>query len=238
MNNKIEIHVLTLFPEIFPGPLGVSVTGKALKNGIWGLKTINIRDFANDQRGSVDDSPFGGGPGMVIRPDILDKAIEFSNSKFNNKLNPKTVYLSPRGKKFDQEYAKKLLSHESLTIICGRYEGIDERIINSRNIEEISLGDFITTGGENTAFVFIDVIVRLLPGVLGSSESLIEESFTNNLLEYPQYTRPKLWNKEEVPGVLLSGNHAKIKSWRKERSEFDTRNRRPDLWQRYLIDNK
>jgi tRNA (guanine37-N1)-methyltransferase len=238
MNNKMEIQVLTLFPGAFPGPLGISVTGKALEKGIWSLKTINIRNFANDQRGSVDDSPFGGGPGMVIRPDILDKAIQFSNSKIENINDSKTIYLSPRGRKFNQDYAKKLSNHDSITIICGRYEGIDERIIKSRNIEEVSLGDFILSGGENAAFVFIDAIVRLLPGVLGSSESLQEESFTNNLLEYPQYTRPKSWNNEEVPGVLLSGNHEKIKLWRKERSEFDTRNRRPDLWQRYLTENK
>mgnify|MGYP001983112823 CR=1 FL=1 len=234
----IEFNVLTLFPELFPGSTGVSIVGKALESRIWNLNSINIREFSQNKHSSVDDSPFGGGPGLVMRPDILGKALNHVKSKISVNKNHRILCLSPKGKRFHQKMAKELLNSDVITIICGRYEGIDERFISTGNIEEVSLGDFITSGGEQVALVIIDTVVRLIPGVLGKKESLEQESFEENLLEYPQYTRPEIWDGKKVPSVLLSGNHKEIKSWRLEKSESITKTRRPDLWEEYIAQKK
>jgi tRNA (guanine37-N1)-methyltransferase len=219
--------IFTLFPEMFPGPLGYSVTGKALGHH-WSFDTINIRDFAADKHQTVDDTCFGGGPGMVMRPDILDEAL-------NSVVEPiPLIYLSPRGCTLTQSMVKKFASLPRIGLICGRYEGIDERVIQARNIQEVSIGDFILSGGEIASFVFIDACVRLLPGVTGNEQSTVQESFEDNLLEYPQYTRPREWKGMEVPEVLLSGHHEKINKWRQEQSRELTKKRRPDLWKRHL----
>ena len=222
------VKVFTLYPELFPGPLASGLYKKALEKKIWSLKTVDIRDSANDKHKTVDDAPFGGGSGMIIRPDVLANSLD---KNITDKKEP-VIYLTPKGKKFDQKYSKKI-SKKNINIICGHFEGIDERIIQTRNIEEVSIGDFILSGGEMAAFVIINSVVRLLPGVLGNTDSLHEESFENSLLEYPQYTKPQKWEKKEVPDVLLSGNHKKIKDWRLAQSEDITRRRRPDLWERY-----
>ena len=221
-------RVFTLYPELFPGPLGIGLYKKALDKKIWSLEIIDIRDYAEDRHKTVDDTPFGGGSGMVMRADVV------ANSLDKNILDKKEpiIYLSPKGKKFDQIYSKKI-SKKNINIICGHFEGIDERILETRNIEEVSIGDFVLSGGEIGAFVIIDSVVRLLPGVLGNPKSLSEESFENDLLEYPQYTKPQKWEKKEVPSVLLTGDHKKIKDWRLSQSEDITRRRRPDLWEKY-----
>ena len=223
-----EAKVFTLYPEIFPGALSKGLYGKALKEKIWNLKVINIRDSAEDKHKTVDDKPFGGGSGMLLKPDVLAKSIDK-----NIKTNEKIFYLSPRGKIFDQKIAKQVSKEKGINLICGHFEGVDERILNTRNIEEISIGDYILSGGESASFVVIDAVLRLLPGVLGNEISKDEESFENGLLEYPQYTKPQIWEKQSVPEVLLSGDHAKIKDWRLSQSEAITRDRRPDLWQKY-----
>ena len=221
-------RVFTLYPELFPGPLGSGLYKKALEKKLWSIEVINIRDYAFDKHKTVDDTPFGGGSGMVIRADVI------ANSLDKNILdkNEPIIYLSPKGKKFDQTYAKEI-SDKNINIICGHFEGIDERILKTRNIEEVSVGDFILSGGEIGALIVIDTIVRLIPGVLGNSKSLTDETFEKNLLEYPQYTKPQKWEKNDVPEVLLTGDHAKIKSWRLTQSEDITRRRRPDLWKKY-----
>ena len=221
-------RIFTLYPDVFPGPLGVGLCKKAIDNKIWSLEVINIRDYAKDKHKTVDDTPFGGGSGMVMRPDVLAESLD---KNILNKDEP-IIYLSPKGKKFDQNYAKKSFN-KNINIICGRFEGIDERLLETRNIEEVSIGDFILSGGETGAFVFIDAVVRLIPGVLGNSNSLNEETFEKNLLEYPQYTKPQKWEEKEVPDVLLSGDHAKIKDWRLTKSEDITQRRRADLWKKY-----
>ena len=221
-------RVFTLYPELFPGPLDSGLYKKALNKNIWSLEIINIRDYSTDKHHAVDDTPFGGGSGMVIRADVLANSLD---KNISNKKEP-IIYLSPRGKNFDQTYAKKI-SSKNINIICGHFEGIDQRVIETRNIEEVSIGDFILSGGETAAYVFIDAIVRLLPGVLGNNVSILEESFENNLLEYPQYTKPQKWESKCVPDVLLSGDHEKIKDWRLSQSEAITRRRRPDLWEKY-----
>ena len=221
--------VLSLFPEMFPGTLGSSLAGKALKNGLWNLNKINIRDFANNKNGKVDDVPFGGGHGMVINPEVLDKALK-SVSAYEG---PR-IYLSPRGKKFDQAIAKNLSKEKGAVFICGRYEGVDERFLIHNNVTEVSVGDFILSGGEIGAQLIIDATVRLLPNVIGNSLGLVEESFENNLLEYPLYTYPRVWNNIEVPEVLLSGDHQKIKMWKIKMSENLTKSKRPDLWTKYI----
>ena len=223
-----KARIFTLYPEIFPGPLKKGLYGKALSNKIWNLDVINIRDSAEDKHKTVDDTPFGGGSGMLLKPDVLAKSIDQ-----NIKSGEKIFYLSPKGKKFDQKIAKDLSKEKSINLICGHFEGIDERILSTRNIEEISIGDFILSGGETAAFIIIDSILRLLPGVIGNDMSKKDESFENGLLEYPQYTKPLIWEKKSVPEVLLSGDHAKIKGWRLSQSEAITRDRRPDLWQKY-----
>ena len=220
--------VVTLFPESFPGTLGMSICGKALDRGIWALKTLDIRDFAVDRHKTVDSSPYGGGPGMVLRPDVLDRTLEAISH-----VPGRRICLSPRGRRFDQAFAKELAHEPGVVLVCGRYEGIDQRVIEAREMEEVSLGDFVLTGGEIAAQALLDATVRLLPGVIGSEQGLDEESFEDGLLEYPQYTHPKIWKGRSVPEVLLSGNHKKIAEWKKQQSELVTRNYRPDLWEAY-----
>ena len=221
-------RIFTLYPEFFPGPLGKGLYGKALAEKIWKLETVNIRDYTNDKHKTVDDTTYGGGSGMLIKPDVLANSLDK-----NLKSKEKIIYLSPKGKLFNQQLAKELSKEKTVNLICGHFEGIDQRVIESRNIEEVSIGDFILSGGESAAFVVLDAILRLLPGVLGNEISAQEESFENGLLEYPQYTKPQIWEEKTVPEVLLSGDHAKIKDWRLSQSEAITRDRRPDLWQKY-----
>jgi len=220
--------VFTLYPEVFPGPLSKGLYGKALSKELWNLNVVNIRDAAEDKHKTVDDTPYGGGSGMLLKADVLAKSLD------QNKIEgEKVIYLSPKGKKFDQNYAQELSNEKSVSFICGHFEGVDERVLSTRNIEEISIGDYILSGGETAAFVVIDSILRLLPGVLGNENSRLDESFENGLLEYPQYTKPQIWEEKAVPEVLLSGDHSKIKDWRLSQSEAITRVRRPDLWQKY-----
>ena len=221
-------RVFTLYPELFPGPLGSGLYKKALEKKLWSLKVVNIRDYALDKHKTVDDTPFGGGSGMVMRADVIADSLDKNISDKNEPI----IYLSPKGKKFDQIYAKKIIN-KNINIICGHFEGVDQRLLETRNIEEVSIGDFILSGGEIGALVAIDAIVRLIPGVLGNPNSLAEETFERNLLEYPQYTKPQKWEKKEVPDVLLTGDHAKIKDWRLVQSGDITRRRRPDLWRKY-----
>ena len=223
-----KVRVFTLYPELFPGPFASGLCKKALDKKIWSLKVINIRDYAKDKHRTVDDRPFGGGSGMVMRADILANTLDKNILKNKEPI----IYLSPKGKKFDQIYAKKILN-KNINIICGHFEGVDQRILETRNIEEVSIGDFVLSGGEIGAFVIIDTIVRLLPGVLGNPNSLNEESFEKNLLEYPQYTKPQKWKEKVVPSVLLTGDHKKINDWRLTQSEDITRRQRPDLWEKY-----
>jgi len=226
-----KARIFTLYPEIFPGPLNKGLYGKALSNKIWNLDIINIRDSAEDKHKTVDDTPFGGGSGMLIKPDVLASSIDKHVSK-----SEKIFYLSPKGKLFNQKTAKSLSKEHCVNLICGHFEGVDQRLLETRNIEEISIGDYILSGGETAAFVIVDSILRLIPGILGNEESVHEESFENGLLEYPQYTKPQLWEEKNVPDVLLSGDHSKIKDWRLSQSEAITRHRRPDLWQKYKKD--
>ncbi len=221
-------QIFTLYPEYFPGPFNNGLYGKALEKKIWKLKTVNIRDYATDKHKTVDDTPYGGGSGMLLKPDVLAKSLDKNITK-----DYKTFYLSPRGKVFNQDLAKKISKEKQINIICGHFEGIDQRVLDNRNIEEISLGDFVLSGGETAVYVFLDAILRLIPGVIGNENSTHEESFENGLLEYPQYTKPQIWEEKSVPNVLLSGDHAKIKDWRLGQSEAITRVRRPDLWQKY-----
>jgi len=226
-----KARIFTLYPEIFPGPLNKGLYGKALSNKIWNLDIINIRDSAEDKHKTVDDTPFGGGSGMLIKPDVLASSIDKHVGK-----SEKIFYLSPKGKLFNQKTAKSLSKGRCVNLICGHFEGVDQRLLETRNIEEISIGDYILSGGETAAFVIVDSILRLIPGILGNEESVHEESFENGLLEYPQYTKPQLWEEKNVPDVLLSGDHSKIKDWRLSQSEAITRHRRPDLWQKYKKD--
>ena len=221
-------RVFTLYPELFPGPLGSGLYKRALEKKLWSLEIVNIRDYAVDKHRTVDDTPFGGGSGMLMRADVIANSLD---KNISNKNEP-IIYLSPKGKKFDQIYAKKMLD-KNINIICGHFEGVDQRLLETRSIEEVSVGDFILSGGEIGAFVVIDTIVRLITGVLGNSNSLTEETFERNLLEYPQYTKPQKWEKKDVPDVLLTGDHAKIKDWRLTQSEDITRRRRLDLWEKY-----
>ena len=221
-------NVFTLYPDLFPGPFSEGLYGKALDKKIWDLQKVNIRDYARDKHKTVDDTPYGGGSGMLIKPDVIARALDK-----NTKKGEKIIFLTPRGKVFNHECAKKFSQEKIINIICGHFEGIDQRVIDSRNIEEISIGDFILSGGETASYVFLDAILRLIPGVIGNENSITEESFGNDLLEYPQYTKPQIWEEKSVPDVLLSGDHAKIKDWRLSQSEAITRDRRPDLWQKY-----
>ncbi|MEA2730210.1 MAG: tRNA (guanine37-N1)-methyltransferase [Acetobacteraceae bacterium] len=216
--------VLTLFPAMFPGPLGQSLAGRALETGIWSLDVTNIRDFAQDRHRTVDDTPFGGGAGMVLRPDIVDAAVESVAD------GRKVVVLTPRGRRFTQADARRFAAGPGIVLLCGRYEGVDQRVIEARAMDEISIGDYVLSGGELAALVLLDSIVRLLPGVMGAAESAVDESFSTGLLEYPHYTRPAEWQGRRVPDVLLSGNHGAVAAWRQAESERITRERRPDLW--------
>jgi tRNA (guanine37-N1)-methyltransferase len=227
----LTARIFTLYPEVFPGPLNKGLYGKALSEKKWKLETINIRDYAIDKHKTVDDTPYGGGSGMLIKPDVLANSLD-ENINHDEKI----IYLSPKGKLFNQEKAKLLSTEKSINLICGHFEGVDQRIIESRNIEEISIGDFVLSGGETAAFILLDAILRLIPGIIGNKESVNEESFENGLLEYPQYTKPQIWEEKNVPNVLLSGDHAKIKDWRLSQSEAITRDRRPDMWQKYKKD--
>ncbi len=221
-------HILTLFPDMFPGPLAHSVVGRALDKGIWSLSTTNIRDFATDNHKTVDDTPYGGGAGMVMRADIVGHAIESLPQEAKKTI----YYLSPRGKTLDQAKANEIAKAGNVTLLCGHYEGVDARVLDYYNVEELSIGDYVLSGGEIAAHVVLDSVVRLLPGVLGSEESLVNESFENSLLEHSHYTRPLVWNGLSVPEVLLSGHHANIDAYRLEESQKLTEARRPDLWQK------
>ena len=221
--------VLSLFPEMFPGTLAFSIAGKALVNNLWSLNTINIRDFSNDKNGKVDDVPFGGGHGMVLKPEVLDRALK-SVVDHNRPM----IYLSPRGRKFDQSFAKDLSKEKGVVFICGRYEGVDERFLTHNDIQEVSVGDYVLSGGEIGAQLIMDATIRLLPNVIGNSQGLVEESFEGDLLEYPLYTQPRVWNGIEVPEVLLSGDHKKIETWKIKMSEKITKLKRPDLWSKYI----
>ena len=224
-----KVKIFTLYPDLYPGPLNTGIYKKAMESKIWDLKVINIRDYAIDKHSSVDDTPFGGGSGMLLRPDVVASALDS-----NLESNETTIYLSPKGKKFDQRAAREFSKQKKLNLLCGHFEGIDQRLLETRNIQEYSIGDFILSGGETASFVLIDSIIRLLPGVLGNDNSVKEESFENDLLEYPQYTKPQNWEGKSTPEVLLSGDHAKIKGWRLSQSEAITRRQRPDLWKKYL----
>ena len=230
LDSPWKAKVLTLFPEMFPGPLGLSLAGQGLEAGSWALEAVDIRDFAADKHRTVDDLPFGGGPGMVIRPDVVSEAIDAAAG-----ADPSLalIYLTPRGCPLTQARVGELARGPGIVLLCGRYEGLDERVLDAHGLDEISLGDFVLSGGEAAAIAVIDACVRLLPSVVGAPESLIDESFKNGLLEYPQYTRPREWRGRTVPEVLVSGDHEKIKAWRRHQAEAITRERRPDLWARY-----
>ena len=222
--------VHTLYPEMFPGPLGVSLAGRALEEGAWSLDTVQIRDFATDKHRTVDDTPAGGGAGMVLKPDVLAAAIDHART-----LQPDcpVLAMTPRGRPITQARIRELAAGPGVTLLCGRFEGFDERIFAGREVEEVSLADIVLSGGEPAALAILDACIRLLPGVMGAPSSGAEESFEEGLLEYPHYTRPQEWEGRTIPEVLRSGDHAKIAAWRKQRAEEDTRSRRPDLWERY-----
>tara|TARA_B100000965_G_scaffold136818_1_gene113824 strand:- start:1973 stop:2662 length:690 start_codon:yes stop_codon:yes gene_type:complete len=223
-----KVKIFTLYPELFPGPFSKGIYGNALKKKIWDIDVVNIRDYAEDKHKTVDDTPYGGGSGMVMRADVI------ANSLDNNlKKNEKVYFMSPRGKLLNQEFSKKISKGNSLNILCGHFEGVDQRVLDNRNIEEISIGDYVVSGGETASYIILDSVLRLVSGVIGNEDSIVDESFENGLLEYPQYTKPQIWQKNKVPQVLLSGDHAKIKHWRLSQSEAITRDRRPDLWQKH-----
>ncbi|MAB13658.1 tRNA (guanosine(37)-N1)-methyltransferase TrmD [Parvibaculum sp.] len=229
-----EADVLTLFPSMFPGPLGISLAGRALEEGTWRLRAVDIRGFASDKHRSVDDTPAGGGPGMVMRADVVAAAVDAVHRPDSAKP---LIYLSPRGKSLTQKRVRELAAGPGVTLLCGRFEGVDQRVIEARSMEEVSLGDFVLSGGEPAAMALIDACVRLLPGVMGSGLSGEDESFESGLLEYPHYTRPAVFEGREIPAVLTSGDHAKVNAWRRERAEELTRTRRPDLWEKFLTES-
>ena len=226
-----KAKIFTLYPEYFPGPFNIGICKKAFEKKLWDLKLINIRDYADDKHKTVDDTPYGGGVGMLMRPDVVAKSIDA-----NLEEKETIYYLTPKGKIFNQNIAQDIVKKNKVNILCGHFEGVDQRVLDSRNVEEISIGDFILSGGEMASFVVLDTVLRLVPGVLGNLNSTKDESFENGLLEYPQYTKPQIWEKLSVPDILLSGDHNKIKSWRLSQSEAITRHRRPDLWQKYKKD--
>ena len=226
----MKFKIITIFPEMFPGPLKHSISGKALKNKKYSLETVDLRKFSNYKNKSVDEKPFGGGAGMIIRADILQRSLEFITNNNNKK---KIIFLSPSGRQLNQKKIKEIIKFEEVILICGRYEGVDQRFLDFNKIDEISIGDYIISGGEIASHVLIDACIRLIPDVLGNKESLKCESFENNLLEYPQYTKPSSWKKITVPDVLLSGHHEKITQWRKKKALEKTKKTRPDLWKLY-----
>jgi tRNA (guanine37-N1)-methyltransferase len=230
MTSPWRVTVLTLFPEMFPGPLGVSLAGKAMASDVWALEVRDIRDSANDRHRSVDDTPSGGGPGMVLRADVLAAAIDAADGAPDRPKNRPRLLMSPRGRPLTQLQVRELAAGPGPLIVCGRFEGVDQRVIEARQLEEVSLGDYILSGGEIAAMALIDACVRLLPGVMGKAESGTEESFSESLLEYPQYTRPQSFEGRAIPEVLLSGDHAKVAAWRRAEAEALTQARRPDLW--------
>ena len=232
----MRFEILTLFPEMFPGPLGHSLPGKAMRDGLFNLELIDIRRFATDKHRTVDDTPYGGGAGMIMRADVIDAALTGAEEKFGPPA--RKIYLSPRGKPLTQKLIKEFAKCSSLSILCGRYEGIDERAIEAHSLEEISLGDFVLAGGEIAAMALIEAVIRLLPGVLGNGETPREESFEDDLLEYPHYTRPPLWQGRAVPDVLISGHHENVKVWRRQKAEGLTKVRRPDLWAKRDVTKK
>ena len=225
----LEVQIFTLYPDLYPGLLDIGIYKKAQEKQKWSLEIIDIRDYAIDDNRTVDDTPIGGGSGMLLKPDVVASALDK-----NIKSKEKIIYLSPKGKRLDQKEVKSLSKLKKINILCGHFEGVDQRLLETRNIEEYSLGDFILSGGESASFVFVDALVRLLPGVLGNENSTKDESFENDLLEYPQYTKPRDWEGKKVPEVLFSGDHAKIKGWRLSQSEAITQRQRPDLWKKYL----
>lgn len=230
-----KASVLTLFPEMFPGPLGVSLCGKALADGIWVCETLDIREFSSHKHRSVDSTPAGGGPGMVLRPDVVAAAIDAAKQSGDSRP---AIYLSPRGKHLTQKRVAELAQAPGAVLLCGRFEGVDERAIEARALEEISLGDFVLSGGEPAAIALLDAVIRLLPGVMGAEASKAEESFETDLLEYPHYTRPQIWEGRAIPEVLTSGHHGKVAAWRRTKAEAITRERRPDLWSTYQRDQQ
>lgn len=221
-------QIFTLYPDYFPGPFNKGLYGKAMEKKIWDLKTVDIREYALDKHKTVDDTPYGGGSGMLLKPDVVAKSIDANTQK-----GEKIFYLSPRGKVLNQNIAREISKEKKVNLICGHFEGVDQRVLDNRAIDELSIGDFVLSGGETASYVILDAILRLIPGVIGNEESKNEESFENGLLEYPQYTKPQIWEEKSVPNVLLSGDHAKIKDWRLIQSKAITRDRRPDLWQKY-----
>ena len=225
-------HIITLFPEMFPGPLEYSIIGKALKEKIWSLKLVNLQNFSKEGPKYIDDKPYGGGPGMIIKSEIVHKALKKITKKIKN--NYSLVYLTPKGNKLNQKKIKKFIKKDNVILVCGKYEGIDQRVIDAWKMEEISTGDYISSGGEIPAMILIDSCVRLLPNVLGSKNSLKSETFENNLLEYPQYTKPRHWLGKKVPEVLLSGDHKKIEEWKKKESIRITKIKRPDLFKKVI----
>ncbi len=228
-----QFTILTLFPEMFPASLQYSLAGRALEENIWQYQCIQIRDFAYDKHKKVDDTPAGGGAGLVMRADVLGHAMEHALTQTSQKAKKKLIYFTPRGKKLTQDYIRQTAMLDEVILLCGRFEGVDERLLEEYEMEEICIGDYVLSGGEPAALVFMDAVIRLLDGVTGSKESLETESFENGLLEYPQYTRPTTWNGREIPEILLSGHHGKVDEWRKQKSEEITKVRRPDLWQAY-----
>ncbi|MBO1325923.1 tRNA (guanosine(37)-N1)-methyltransferase TrmD [Acetobacter sp. TBRC 12305] len=225
-----QATILTLFPEMFPGPLGLSLAGRALQAGTWTCQAEDLRRFGLGRHRAVDDTPFGGGAGMVIRPDVVDAAFSATQAG----VDVPRVYLSPRGRPLTQQDVRRYAAGPGIMLLCGRFEGVDERVLQARGVEQVSIGDYILSGGEVAALVLLDACVRLLPGVMGCEESGVEESFSDGLLEYPHYTRPAVWDGHAVPDILLSGNHAAIAAWRHRQAEETTRERRPDLWSAWL----
>lgn len=223
----LNVNVLTLFPHMFPGVLGASIPGKALANRLWHLNTIQIRNFATDKHATVDDAPFGGGAGMVMRPDVIDNALNSIGTTGT------VIFVTPRGKVWNQQMASEIAAHSHITILCGRYEGVDQRVVNKWNMQEISVGDFVLSGGEPAVQVMLDSVIRLLPGAVGDADSIVDESFKDGLLEYSHYTRPQDWQGYQVPEILLSGHHENIAKWRLSERKRITKHRRADLWQRY-----
>jgi tRNA (guanine37-N1)-methyltransferase len=231
MTSLWQAQVLTLFPEMFPGTMGHSLAGKALAEGVWSLDVLDVRSFSSGKHRSVDDTPYGGGSGMVLRPDVMASAVRGAAERFGQPA--RKIYLSPRGQRLDQKLVQDLVAARSVLLVCGRYEGLDQRVIDAEGLEEVSLGDFVLAGGEVAALALMEACVRLLPGVMGNETAANEESFADGLLEYPQFTKPSIWEGWEVPEVLVSGHHEKVKIWRREQAEKITSERRPDLWESY-----
>ena len=234
---QLSAKVITLYPELFPGPLSASVTGRALENKLWSLETIDLKKYGKGRHKKVDDKPISGGPGMILMPDVLDEAVIKAKSLINGK-NKLIVCMSPKGIPLSQNLVKNMLQYNEIIIVCGRFEGIDQRVIDKHKMKEVSIGDFILTGGELGAMVLLDTVVRLLPGTLGNAESIISESFTDNLLEAPQFTKPTNWKGMKVPGILRTGDHRKILEWKNTTSEQITKKNRPDLFIKYIEKNK